>query len=190
MMRKQLWLAFTLLALLAACGGEGDEKKEVEMTAERRGEHAMLLHDIDSLKGLARADMRENPRQLNMALHREFIQKMEQFGRNYYNDTLAPYMMLKAARGYEEVLNEKVQAIDLYTVIYKDFPDFPDRPMMIFYQGSAYQDIMDTTLAVNRLNFFIKTYPDHEFADDAQSLIDFMRMDDEQMKGFFKEKKE
>jgi tetratricopeptide (TPR) repeat protein len=168
-----------LLALTFACSKDQKKSEVVQMTQQQR-----LLVRIDSLSKLCQIDFDRNPGALNLELHQDLVKNLEEYGYTFI-DTLAPKYLVKAARMHEEIFKDKQRAVKLYGEIYNLFPDFPDRPMMVFYQGNAYHDLNDTTKAINIFQFFIKNYPDHPFADDAEGMINLIRMTEEERNKLF-----
>lgn len=166
------WLGFS-------CGKEEKKDTQVLMTLQER-----QARRIDSLGKLCQADFNQNPGSLNLELHQKFVKELEDYGYTYI-DTIAPKYLVKSARIHEEILKDKQKAAKIYGDVYNYFPEFPDRPMMVFYQANAYHDLNDTTRAVKIFRFFIENYPDHPFADDAEGMIKLIRMTEEERNSMF-----
>jgi tetratricopeptide (TPR) repeat protein len=172
---KNLGLAL-LVILVAGCE---TKKSTATLTMEE-----MALQKIDSLEKAATKDFTESKGALDLGIHMEYAKALEDYAYNHL-DSLAPRFLFKSARISEEILKDKRRAISLYGRVYNEFADFKDRPMMLFYQGSAYHDLNDTTEAVKVLQFFIQNYPGHPFVDDAEGLIKLMRMTDAEREKLF-----
>lgn len=167
--QQKILLFVVFLVMLNSCGTTESSKK---WTMEE-----MALSKIDSLEKAATKDFTEATGGLNLNTHMEYAKALEDYAYNY-TDSLAPGFLFKSARISEEILKDKRRAIGLYGKIYNEYASFKDRPMMLFYQGSAYHDLNDTTEAVKVLRFFIDNYPQHPFVEDAEGLIKLMRMSD------------
>ncbi len=140
---------------------------------------------IDSFESTIRAsiDSAKNP-SIQLALG--VIKEYEVFTYKFPDDSLAPIYLFKSAQIFDGMLGDKAKAARLYQRIYDEYQDYPNRPMMLFYQGNTLHDMGDTTNAINQLKLFIAKYPDHEFRDDAENLVSFILMDEEELEKFFK----
>jgi tetratricopeptide (TPR) repeat protein len=140
---------------------------------------------IDSIEKQIRIsiDSAKNP-SIELAL--SAVKAYEVFVYKYPEDSLAPGYLFKTAQISEAMLGDKAKAVNVYQKIYDGYPDYSNRPMMLFYQANSLHDLGDTANAVNQLKLFIARYPDHEFRDDAENLIDFIQMDEEELQKFFK----
>jgi outer membrane protein assembly factor BamD (BamD/ComL family) len=145
------------------------------------------LMKIDSVENQIREAISSsiNP-DIKLAL--QAIKRYDLFAYKYPKDSLTPGYLFKSAQMQDGVLGDKSAAIKTYGKIYEEFPEYKKRPMMLFYQANALHDVGDTTSAINRLELFIARYPDHDFADDAENLITFIRMDESKMEEFLKGK--
>ncbi len=170
-------LISSILVLSLACS---QEKEEKEISVRDRD-----LMRIDSVETLIRAsiDSSKNP---EIQLSLQAIKQYEIFAYKYPQDSLTPAYIFKSAQITDAILGDKQKAAKLYQNIYDMYPDYPNRPMMLFYQANALHDLGDTSAAINQLKLFIARYPNHEFSDDAENLINFIRMDEQDMEKFFK----
>jgi len=173
---KRILFYFLPLLFLAACN-KGQEKAKLSP-------RQTALHRIDSLETKIRASMQkqENP-DVTLALHA--IKNYQYFAADFPADTLSPTYLFRAAQIYEGVLRDYQKAAELYGKVYEKYPNFRNRPMMLFHQGNAYIELQDTARASLKLNEFIRLYHNHPFADDAQGLLKLMHMTDAQMDAFF-----
>ena len=174
---KKLLFYFLPIVFLAACN-KGSEKAKLEP-------RAAAVQRIDSLENQIKLSIQkqENP---DVSLSLNAIKRYQYFAADFPNDTLSPKYLFKAAQLYEGVLRDFPNAAELYGKVYETYPKFRNRPMMLFHQGNAYAEMQDTARAALKLKEFIRTYPDHSFADDAQGLLLIMHMDDAQMEEFFR----
>lgn len=176
-MKRLLFYLLPILFLAACNKGQEKAKLSPRQTA---------LHRIDSLETKIRGSIQkqENP-DVSLALHA--IKSYQYFAADFPADTLSPTFLFRAAQIYEGVLRDFQNAAELYGKVYETYPNFRNRPMMLFHQGNAYAELKDTARAALKLNEFISKYPRHEFNDDAQGVLKLMRMNDAQMEEFFKE---
>ncbi|QNL22590.1 tetratricopeptide repeat protein [Hyphobacterium sp. CCMP332] len=161
---------------IAACSKE----KETEMSI--RDKHVLK---IDSFESEIRTSIEsaENP-SIQLALGA--VKEYEIFTYKFPDDSLTPSYLFKSAQIFDGMVNDKAKAARLYQRIYDEYPKYKNRAMMLFYQGNALHDMGDTLNAINQLKLFIAKYPDHEFRDDAENLIKFIQMDEEELEKFFK----
>jgi tetratricopeptide (TPR) repeat protein len=138
---------------------------------------------IDSIETQIKASInrQENP---NVQLAMNAIKHYKYFAHDFPKDTLSPQYLFKAAQIYEGVLQDHEEAAEIYGETYEKYPEFRNRPMMLFHQGNAFIEAGDTAHAAMYLNKFIVTYTDHPFADDAQGLLRMMRMNEQQFQEF------
>lgn len=165
----------TFLSIIAC-----SKEKEAELSI--RDKHVLK---IDSFETEIRTSIEsaENPSiQLALGTVREY----EIFTYKFPDDSLTPSYLFKSAQIFDGMLNDKAKAARLYQRIYDEYPKYKNRAMMLFYQGNALHDMGDTLNAINQLKLFIAKHPDHEFRDDAENLIKFIQMDEEELEKFFK----
>jgi tetratricopeptide (TPR) repeat protein len=172
---KRLLFYLLPILFLAACNKGADKAKLSPRDA--------AFHHADSLENEIRASVKrqENP---NVALAMNAIKSYQYFAADFPKDSLSPIYLFRAAQLYEGVLSDHLKAAEIYGEAYDKYPDFPNRPLLMFHQGNAYMEAQDTAHAALYLNKFVITYTDHEFADDAQGLLRMMRMSDQQLQEF------
>ena len=150
-------------------------KQENEVDARKQ----KFLDTVLAKEALIRASLEKNEQpEISIAL--EAVEAYRNFLYHFEEDSLAPLFNFKLARLYDGVLNDKKQAILEYDKTYQKYPKFSERAILIFFEGNAFHDLGDTTNAIEKLEFFVTKYPDHEFADDARGLINIIRMDPEE----------
>ncbi|HSI91487.1 MAG TPA: tetratricopeptide repeat protein, partial [Adhaeribacter sp.] len=139
---------------------------------------------IDSVENSIRSSIKkqEDP---DVTLAMKAIRNYTYFAADFPRDTLSPGYLFKAAQLYEGVLRDLPKAAQIYGDIYKLYPDYKNRPMMLFHQGNTLIDMQDTSRASLKLRTFIRDYPKHPFADDAAGLLKLMHMTPEQMEAYF-----
>lgn len=166
--------------ILFACSEKNTEDTKSELSIRDKS-----VQKIDSIENVIRQkiDSAKNPG-LQLALG--VIKEYEIFAYKYPDDKKTPVYMFKSAQIFDGMLNDKQKAAEIYQRIYDKYEEYENRPMMLFYRGNSLHDMGDTTAAINVLQTFIAKYPKHEFADDAKNLIQFIRMDEEDLEKFFK----
>jgi TolA-binding protein len=174
---KRILFFFIPVLFLVACN-KGKEKATVTP-------RDAAVHKIDSLETQIKASIQkqENP-DVTLAMHA--IKNYQYFAADFPKDTLSPKYLFKAGQLYEGVLRDYPKAAEIYGKIYNDYPEFKNRPMMLFHQGNAYIEAQDTAHASVALKTFIIKYTTHPFADDAQGLLNLMRMNDQEVQNFLK----
>lgn len=66
--------------------------------------------------------------------------------------------------------------------VYEEYPDFKHHPLALFYQASIYDDkLNDDEKAKEIYQQFIEKHPDHDFATDAQILMQNLGKSDEEL---------
>lgn len=172
-------MAFLSVAGFYSCKQTG--KQQANLSPRDRS-----VAKIDSIENVIKDSIAAsaNP---NISLAMVAIKEYEYFAFDHKEDTLSPQYLFKAAQLYEGVLHDYPKAAQTYQKVYEKYPDFKNRPMMLFFQGNAYAEMQDTALAIFNFKRFIEQYPNHPFADDAQGMINFIRMDEAQMQQFFEQ---
>lgn len=169
---KNLFIVFIISLFIASCSSKN---------------HGGLSKDqykakIDSLEN-ARTELFKSSSIPPKEQVLKSIHAFEFFAADYPDDEKAPEYLFEAAKRYEIDLQDFKNAIRLYKRVYEDYEDFEEHTMSLFHIGNAYHSMNDTTNAIATFKSFIKKYPNHDFADDAQGMIDFSRMGE---KEFFK----
>lgn len=175
MLRHTLFIISTFLFFIS-CSEKSSESELSILDKDRMS--------IDSIESKIRTslDSAKNP---SIELAMQATKAYEIFVYKYPDDSLSPNYLFKSAQIYEGMLGDKIRAAKTYKKIYDEYEAFDNRPMMLFYMGNTYHDLGDTTAAVETLELFIAKYPNHEFKDDAENLIQFIRMDESDLEKFF-----
>ena len=177
---KRLFFYFLPILFLAGACNKGTEKTKLSP-------REAAVQRIDSLENQIKASIQkeENP---DVTLSMHAIKNYQFFANDFPKDTLSPIYLFKAGQLYEGVLRDFPKAAEMYKQAYENYPEFKNRPMMLFHDGNAYAEAQDTARASLKLKEFIRTYKDHPFADDAQGLLKLMHMNEAQMAEFLKGK--
>ena len=112
------------------------------------------------------------------------IEAYELYADDYPTDDKSGGFLFEAAKRYEIDLQDFNNAIRLYKKIYDEYESHEHHTMALFHIGNAYHSLNDTTNAIKHFNLFIEKYPNHDFADDAQGMINLSRIGEEE---FFKQ---
>lgn len=97
------------------------------------------------------------------------------------NDSLAPVYLFKAASMTMNLQNGP-DAIELFDQVRQTYPGFEKAPLCLFFTAYVQENVMgNIDNARKSYQLFIETYPDHDFADDAQASINNLGKTPEQM---------
>ncbi|MEI8203395.1 MAG: tetratricopeptide repeat protein [Bacteroidota bacterium] len=103
-------------------------------------------------------------------------------------DTLAPVFIFKAA-DISMNISKPEQAVNLFNRVLKDYPDFRRAPDCIFMKAFLYENVMKNLKKAEEFyKEFIKKYPNHELAKDAQISINNLGKTPEQLIAEFEAK--
>lgn len=79
------------------------------------------------------------------------------------------------AEAYAQYKNEFSKTIEYYDRIVNTYPNTPQAVASLFKKAYTYENgLNDNDRAKAAYEEFIKKYPNHELADDAQTMIDFL----------------
>jgi len=78
------------------------------------------------------------------------------------------------------------RAIELYTMVYRDYPEYAKRPESLFLIAFIYEtQFNNLQLAEHNYKKFVEQFPDHDLADDAKILLQHLgKSPDELVKEF------
>lgn len=93
----------------------------------------------------------------------------------------APVYLYKAAEVARSIRAFE-QAIDLYAWIYRRYPEYENAPKALFLQAfTVEENLNDPERARPLYESFIREFPNDEFADDAQILLNNLGKSDEEI---------
>ena len=79
------------------------------------------------------------------------------------------------ADAYAQYKNDFNKTVEYYDRIVTTYPNTPQAATSLFKKAYTYENgLNDNMRAKATYEEFIKKYPDHELADDAQTMIDFL----------------
>ena len=109
------------------------------------------------------------------------IQEYQDFAAAFPTDSLAPVCLFKAASMVMNLQNG-LRAIALFDEIRTSYPEYEKAPLCLFFTGYVQENVLgDIDQARVTYTLIIDTYPDHDFADDAQASINNLGKTPEQM---------
>ena len=150
------------------------KKEEPRLTLEQRQQRDRIR--IDSLEQLVRQEVKQQ-KDPDIRLAMYAIQAYQYYAADYPQDTVVADYHFKSAQLYEGVLRDYKRAIEIYGQVYEKYPDYRKRPMALFLQGNLYHELQDNANAIRAFSEFKTQYPKHAFADDAEGMINYIRMD-------------
>ncbi|MBE0648616.1 MAG: tetratricopeptide repeat protein [Bacteroidales bacterium] len=154
-------LIFALVGFISSCGPSKNQTEERITAMENRM--------FTSEAGFSRAGADS------------LIQMYRDFAAAYPNDSLSPNYLFKAASMTMNLQNGP-GSIALFDQIIESYPDFEKAPLCLFFKGYVEENVLgDIDKARATYQIFIDTYPDHDFADDAQASINNLGKTPEQM---------
>ncbi|MEN8224861.1 MAG: tetratricopeptide repeat protein [Bacteroidota bacterium] len=93
------------------------------------------------------------------------------FANSYPEDSMAVENLFKGAE-FCLNLGEGQRSIELYDRVINEYPEFRKLPECLFLKGYVYENYLgDLDQAKAIYTEFLETYPDNEFADDAEISI-------------------
>ena len=161
-MKNTLLLLVICAMIFSACSGNKQSK-------------------IDKIKDLEKIVNSKTDTVFNVAKAKELAEVYVDFAKEFPDDTAAASCYFKAASISMNTGNPN-RAIELFEMIFSDYPDFKKVPECMFLKAFTYDNFLkNIKKAEEGYKAFIKKYPDNEFADDAQSLLDMLGKTDAQI---------
>ncbi|MDD3740630.1 MAG: hypothetical protein PHH30_05255 [Bacteroidales bacterium] len=113
------------------------------------------------------------------------IEKYIEFVNKYPSDTLASDYLFKAAE-ISMNIGESEDAIVFLTRIENNYKKYSNYPACIFLKAFIFENyIGDVEMAQKYYTLFVKDYPNHVLAKDAESALLFLGMNDQQLLELF-----
>ena len=110
-----------------------------------------------------------------------YIDAIQDFVTNYPTAEESPQQLYKAAEVARSI-RDYAKALAIYAQIEQDFPQYEKAPKALFMQAFTYgEDLNDEAKAKELYEAFIAKYPNDDFVDDAQILIETMGKTDEEI---------
>ncbi len=109
------------------------------------------------------------------------------FVETYPADSLSPAYLFKAGDMAMNT-NRSVQAIQLYTRIIDEYPDYSKVPEAMFLLGYVYENNLGRLDKAKEIyERFLALYPDNDFADDAQISLMYLGKSPEELIEIFQQ---
>lgn len=136
---------------------------------------------IDKIKELEKIVYSKSDTAYNFTKAKELVTAYIDFATKYPDDTAAVTCYYNAAK-ISMYTGSPKKATEYFDKIISDYPDFKKMPDCMFQKAFTYDNFLkDIMKAKEAYEAFIKKYPNDDFADDAQSLIDMLGKTDEQI---------
>ena len=167
---KNIIIGLIAISILGSCTSS-------ETSSKKSKESYIAL--IDSLEGVRKGYF-ENNQLPPKTSALESVQAYEFFVADYPEDEKAAEYLFESAKRYEIDLLDYNNAIRLYKEVYDKYPKYEHHKMALFHIGNAYHSSGDSEKAKEHFNDFKTKYPDHDFADDAEGMINIIDMGGEE----------
>jgi tetratricopeptide (TPR) repeat protein len=169
MKKYSIWLIVLILMFMQAC--KTPEQKLLERISELEKElFSELKPTLDREKAFA------------------LVNAYVEFAMRKPEDKKAVDFLFKAGdismnSGHPE------RAIELFSRIYNDYPEYDKRPESLFLMGFVYENMIgNLPKAEETYRRFIELYPGHDLADDAEMLIEHLGKSPEELVREFEER--
>ncbi|MEY4903822.1 MAG: hypothetical protein RLZZ292_1637 [Bacteroidota bacterium] len=147
-------LSFSL-TLFSACKNENSQKEYAALKV-LRDSLMVKLPNLDKVAAL------------------ELVKQSEEFAKKYPKDTLTPKVLFSAA-DLAHGIGEHGKSIKIWGDVHDTYPKFKLAGDALFLQASTFDsDLADTATARRYYNRFLAEYPNHGFANDAKTSLQFL----------------
>ncbi len=152
-----------------------------EKTAAIKGDYPSWPAYDDRLKDLGERLMNDSTNRIDYSVANDFINTCELHALILpKNDKSAEY--LHKAGETARSIRKFPMALSFYEWICERYPEHPKAAQALFLQGFTYDnDLKDLEKARALYTAFIEKYPNDDFADDTQFLLDNLGKDDEEI---------
>lgn len=166
---KYYLLVLSTLLVLASCGST-QTREEALAQVKQAEDHLYAKQDVF---------------QFSDSLATVTIEAYNNFATSFPEDSLSAEYLFKAADLYR-AQHKYEPALDIYSKIQQNYPNYKKVPQTIFLQGFVYEnDVKDLEKAKERYSAFLEKYPEHELAKDVQfSLNNLGRSPEDIIKEF------
>ena len=157
-------IVFTLFsAFIISCSNNNKEKETLK------------------IKELEKTTLTSNTVSIDVNKAKELVDAYINFVKNYPKDSASANYLFKAANISMNIGKAQL-SVELFDQIMKDYPDFNKAADCMFMKAFVYDDkLKNINKAGEIYRAFIKKYPSHEFADDAQACLDNLGKTPEQL---------
>lgn len=154
------------------------KKSQADMGAIR----TQLMQMIEEVKGKI---YDESTNQLSAEFSADYVEKCQMFAQLMPEDEQSPQLLFQAGETARSSRNFS-KALQIYDVIYQQYNSFEKAPQALFLKAFTLDnDLKRFDQAKTIYQDFLAKYPNDEFADDTQFLLDNLgKPDDEIIKNF------
>jgi TolA-binding protein len=158
---------FILFVLLYSCSG-----KQQQLT--------QITNLEKSLYGNTKTEFNRNEAMSLVTAYYEFA-------KDYPEDEHSSSFLFNAGEVAMGLMKSK-KAIEYFQLVYKDYPEYDKASTAMFLEGFVYETQLNNLSMAQKIYLdFLKKYPDHSLANDAQfSLNNLGKSDEEIIKEFEK----
>jgi len=183
-MKKLLILLAVASFGFASCGEKESDGSSSE-GVEQLDDKAQLMADIEVIE---KELFSMKDEKIMQGKANKILALYKKFANEYREDPEAPECLFKAAEVSMGLENYE-HSVQLFNRARNEFPDFNKAAECLYIQGFVYDYHMDQKGKAKEIyQEVIDTYPDHQFAGDAQLAIDALGMSDEDLIRMFEEK--
>ncbi len=116
------------------------------------------------------------------------LEQYTKFAEAYPDDTLAPVFLFKAGDMAMNT-NRSVQAIQFYSRIINEYPEYVKAPEALFLLGYVYENNLGRLDRAKEIyEEFLARYPENDFADDAKISLKYLGKSPEELIEIFQQK--
>jgi tetratricopeptide (TPR) repeat protein len=165
---KKIVCLFVVVAVLASCKSERD--KDIELIEREENE---LFGESGMIDRTRIAPL---------------LEMYVSFADNHPDDTLSPVYLFKAGDMAMNT-NRSVQAIQLYSRIIEQYPEYTKVPEALFLKGYVYENNLGRLDKAREIyEEFLQRFPENDFADDAEVSLRYLGMSPEELIEIFQQK--
>lgn len=173
-MNKYLIILFSAL-IVVSCS---------QSNQESNNEQQALKQTIEQKEN----EISQNLEKFDLKTGNELIELCTEYAKKYPKDTLSAEFLFKAA-DISISVKRFHNAINLFEKVHNEYPGYSKRPVSLFMVAYVYDEHLKLKgKAADVYREFIKKYPNHDFADDAQFSIENLNKSQEDLIKMFKEK--
>ena len=163
-MKKIVLIASVLLLIFSACNAPS-KKKEVKNV--KLSESEMLRNIQQDEKAMFSGTATKIDKKLALKL----VEEYQQYANRFPDDTITPEYLFKAS-DISMNMGTPRQTIAIFDKLINKYPDFNKISTCYFLRAFVYDDqLKDYKNAKQYYKDFLKRFPDSDFADDAQMLL-------------------
>jgi tetratricopeptide (TPR) repeat protein len=164
---KKTIILLSVIILISSCIQVTEKNKEQELIKQ-------IENAEKNIK--AQTDVSKLPSAID-----SFVVLIDSYTSDYKNDSLIPELLYKKGSYLMEIKKYK-KALNAYSELYDNYPNFNKRPETLFFIAVLYGDFLhNESLAAIKYKEFIKKYPNHDLRDDAEMSLKFLGKTDKEI---------